>query len=353
MRKALILLPVFFCLFIAGCYDSTEIDDLAYVVAIGIDKGTDDATLVTFQYAVPLNISGGVDSSGGEGAPLSSVSFETNTVHLAADMANDKMAKITDLSHIKLIVFSEDVAKEGLPAYRTDLREALDIRPDTCLAVCKGKAKNCLSAVSTPLELNPSRYYEDYFSNAESVYSVRQQAGEFFDGKSDFPLPYLTYDTVLQTDGMAIIKNDRMQAHYFAEDAVIYNLLKNEFTDLKFETEEGVFRLDARLPPAFRVQTGDKPNISVSLSLTGEAVTGAELIASSEKAEQVLCTALKKRILNFLYKTQKTDCDILGIGDHAKKNFLTEQGFNAYAWQEKYSKATFDVNISFRCTRRK
>ena len=74
---------------------------------------------------------------------------------------------------------------------------------------------------------------------------------------------------------------------------------------------------------------------------------------SSEKAEQVLCTALKKRILNFLYKTQKTDCDILGIGDHAKKNFLTEQGFNAYAWQEKYSKATFDVNISFRCTRRK
>ena len=182
MRKALILLPVFFCLFIAGCYDSTEIDDLAYVVAIGIDKGTDDATLVTFQYAVPLNISGGADSSGGEGSPLSSVTFETNTVHLAADMANDKMAKITDLSHIKLIVFSEDIAKEGLSAYRTDLREALDIRPDTCLAVCKGKAKNCLSAVSTPLELNPSRYYEDYISNAESVYSVRQQAGEFFDG---------------------------------------------------------------------------------------------------------------------------------------------------------------------------
>ncbi len=346
------IFPLLLCLLLCSCYDATEVDDLAYVVALGIDKGEEKKMKVTFQYAVPLNISGGVDSKGGESAPLFSATFETDAIHLATDIANDKMAKITDLSHLKLIVFSEEIAKDGITEFRRDLKEDFEIRPDTSLAVCQGSALECLEAVSSPLELNPSRFYEDFFANTASVYSFSQDISDFLNGKTEFPMPYLIYEDALEAYGMAIMKNDRLQALYFPQDTVIYNILRNTFTNLKFETKQGVFRLDSRLPPSIKIETLDKPKITFFLSLTGEAVAGEEtLFSDSKKAEQILTQTLQKRILNFLYKTQKTDCDILDLYKHARKNFFTEQGFINYNWNEKYKDAEFFVQISFQNTR--
>lgn len=43
---------------ITGCYDRKELDDLAYAIALGIDKGEEENLNITYQIAIPLKISG-------------------------------------------------------------------------------------------------------------------------------------------------------------------------------------------------------------------------------------------------------------------------------------------------------
>ena len=48
------LLPLFLC----GCYDRFEVDNLAYVIAIGADLGSGDNLEITYQVAIPIKITG-------------------------------------------------------------------------------------------------------------------------------------------------------------------------------------------------------------------------------------------------------------------------------------------------------
>lgn len=41
---------------LTGCYNSKELDDLAYVIGIAIDKGEEKKFMFTLQIAVPVKI---------------------------------------------------------------------------------------------------------------------------------------------------------------------------------------------------------------------------------------------------------------------------------------------------------
>ena len=53
------MLIILSCMLLTGCYDATEIDDLAYASAIGLDKGTTNELRMTLQIMVPTAIAGG------------------------------------------------------------------------------------------------------------------------------------------------------------------------------------------------------------------------------------------------------------------------------------------------------
>lgn len=68
-----LLSPLVICSLLAtlvtSCYDATEIDNMAYVVTIGIDKGKTDRVRVTLQFATMKGQSGGgtTGTAGGNG----------------------------------------------------------------------------------------------------------------------------------------------------------------------------------------------------------------------------------------------------------------------------------------------
>ncbi|NLG79633.1 MAG: Ger(x)C family spore germination protein, partial [Firmicutes bacterium] len=43
----------------SGCWDRTEVDDLAFIMAIGLDEAPNDQVYVTFHIAVPRAVAGG------------------------------------------------------------------------------------------------------------------------------------------------------------------------------------------------------------------------------------------------------------------------------------------------------
>lgn len=347
MKK--LILPILICILLAGCYDSKETDDLSYVIALGIDKGMEKSLKVTLQYAVPLNIS----PDGGDKSPLHSLTFETDSIQTAVLKAGTKISKTTDLSHLSLIVFSEELSKDGILGLKDDLAQSVKTIPDAYLAVCKGTAKGCLDAVSSPLELNPARFYESFFEpGISSPYTVKQTAIEFTGGKKDFALPFLDYEKSLSTAGMAVFKDGKFISLFSLDETLIYNLLKNRFTDALIETDNAIYKINSELPPSFSVDIKKKPLIKIKLSLSGEAKTGNQNIIENEKeAEKDITQHLKTKILQLLEKTKKEDCDILSLSSHAKRKFLTEKSFENYNMQKKYKDAEFDIVIRFKHTK--
>jgi len=52
---------------LTSCFDSKEIDDMAYVVALGLDKGATNHLKMTLQLAVPAKASSGEGGGSGGG----------------------------------------------------------------------------------------------------------------------------------------------------------------------------------------------------------------------------------------------------------------------------------------------
>ena len=185
--RTLIIVIMLFGL--TGCYNPKELDDLAYVIAIGVDKGKEQDLSVTFQIAIPLNISGEGSSPGKETSTLLTV--DADSVYGAVSKINSEISKEVNLSQNKLVVFSEELAKEGLEGYINPFVSNREIRPTSSVVVSKSSAKDFLSTIAPKLETNPARYLDLMLSSHYySGYSVSSELLNFYwDIQSEYEEP--------------------------------------------------------------------------------------------------------------------------------------------------------------------
>lgn len=94
---------------ISGYYSKQDINDLAYVVAIGIDVGENNDLKVSFQLSIPSkNNSQGGDSSSASDTVIDTI--ECSSIESGISLANGYVSKKINLSHCKVLVISEEVA---------------------------------------------------------------------------------------------------------------------------------------------------------------------------------------------------------------------------------------------------
>ena len=118
MRKVIILLILgTFLLSLTACYDAHEMDDMLYVVAIGVDKGISDKWRLTIQFPTMKEGGGQTQSGSGGGDEQSGHSYASIDVpsfFTGIDMLNASLPRKLNFSHTQIIVFSEELAEEGL-----------------------------------------------------------------------------------------------------------------------------------------------------------------------------------------------------------------------------------------------
>ena len=181
MLTAAVLMSLYLC---SGCYSGQEPNEIAYVVGLGIDKGTEMEYNITIQFAKPTQISGGASQEGGKGGDIiENITVEAPTIYSAIDIANQVISKDFSLSHTKIIVFSEEVAKEGIePVLETLIRNE-EIRPDAYIVVSVVGAKNYLNEVNPVIEVNPAIYYQLLFEGNKNSSIVKSIAETFYFSK--------------------------------------------------------------------------------------------------------------------------------------------------------------------------
>ena len=148
--KGLVALFLLICMFLlSGCWDQKELNDIALIEGVGIDKAKDGQVEVTVSMIVPQAQSAGGDGGGGKGAGgthLVVVRYAKGvTVAKAMEQLQTKIPRKIFLGHLQAIVISEKVAKEGITDYLDLFLRHPRPSTHTYVFISKGSAKELLS----------------------------------------------------------------------------------------------------------------------------------------------------------------------------------------------------------------
>ena len=198
IRIIITIIVVVLTTLLTGC-TGKEPNEIAYVVALGIDSTDDDNYKITIQYANTTQISGGASESGGKAGSeiVDNVTIEAPNIYAGVGLANNIVSKSFSMSHAKLIVFSKEVAEKGVKDMIETLVRSEEIRPDVFIAVANTTANDYLTSVNPEMEVNPAQYYQLIYQKNQLVGIPDGQLREFFTG-----LYTDNYDSILPVAGV-------------------------------------------------------------------------------------------------------------------------------------------------------
>lgn len=384
MKLIKILLFVVICLSLTGCYDKTELDNLAYVIGIGLDVGeaqngedddNDGENLnITYQIAIPVKIAGENNSSGKETYTTYTVS--ASSLFMGNSIVNAMTSKEINLSHINIILYSEEIAKKGLSGHINGLLGNTDIRPKTPVAICRGKASDFFNQITPVLETNPARYYslilssfnytdESIGSELISFYSNAQS----IDREASTVIGEISSEELNNSDsdenkdkaafkGLAVFKAGTMigeippkitDAHLLLTNA----LKRGNVTVKDPEDENSIATATIRqyTPTKINVDVKDKvPKVDITLFINAhfEASNSTTDYLNPEnklKLKKAIQEKITSNIYEYLNEIKKLDSDIVGIGKYAKVKCLTWEDYEDLHWQEIFKNSEFNVKV--------
>ncbi len=152
LKRGLCLLIILACLPLAGCWSSHEVNTLAICSALGIDK-TADGYLVTEQVINPKAVA---STKAMNQAPVVVYDGAGESIDGAINYLLLKASRLIYNTHLRMVVFGEDVAREGIGEFFNYFMRSYEYRTDFFCAVAKGSSAKDILCTLTPLESIPA-----------------------------------------------------------------------------------------------------------------------------------------------------------------------------------------------------
>lgn len=132
----LAIIPV--VLSMAGCWSRKEIEDIGFVLSIGVDHGAkEDEIMITAHIAKPFAISAGLSGAVDE-KPFWQVSSTGRTVFEAWRNLRQQSPRRPLLHHSRFIVFGEEFARDGIHEAMDFFFKESEVRETNVVVVAKG-----------------------------------------------------------------------------------------------------------------------------------------------------------------------------------------------------------------------
>lgn len=154
-------------LFLSGCWDRRELNELAITMAIGIDK-VEDEYQVTTQVIVPseLSMKGGLGRS-----PVTLFQAKGDTVYEAIrKLTRDSPRKIYP-GHLRMLVIGEELAKEGIADSLELMFRDRELRYDFYIAIAKDMTAAEILNVTTTIEAIPANKMINALETSEKAFA--------------------------------------------------------------------------------------------------------------------------------------------------------------------------------------
>ena len=154
LRIAKLVLLLLILLAASGCWDRKELNELGIVLAMAIDKDEQLGYKVSCQVVVPSEVAS--NSGKSTTTPVTLVQASATTIHEALYKMSLSSPRNSYLSHIRLLIFSEEIAKEGIAEVLEALLRDPTVRPDYYVAIARDTPAEDVLTILTPLESIPA-----------------------------------------------------------------------------------------------------------------------------------------------------------------------------------------------------
>ncbi|WP_373895269.1 Ger(x)C family spore germination protein [Virgibacillus sp. CBA3643] len=283
---------LFICLsvviLLTGCWDEVNIEDRGFIVGSAIDLAEshdpdDPKVTVTNQFVLPSKL-GGPSEMGGEGKAFSNLSVSGGSIFAIVREMATLTSKMPYFEHLKVIVVSEEVAREPnlfsslMDFYNRDHEMRREIR----VLISEGKASEILEMDPANEDI-PALHINDVIENKdqnlETLEPVRiGDIHEFLLDESSYIIPrvFPSHGRVhYRGAGVFYGHDDSLAGILDQVEAAGLNLIKGEKNGgtITFEIDERLMTFEIEeMKSNTEIDTKDPENIAIDITVEAEGI---------------------------------------------------------------------------------
>ncbi len=374
MKNKIILL--FICLLmVTGCGNYRELNDLAIVTSIAIDKSGDEYELSFLIANSPKS-----QTSNKEGEATTTIySGKGKTLNEATNVIDRKTPKSLYYGHINVVVISEEIAKEGFFKIADWLLRNPETRKQFYIIQSKENTASSILKIVEPLESFPSQSiasliesnatFESLTSNIKYSPFVERILSPGFDpilpavsingtvkkGSNEKNLETTVPKTYIKLNDAAIFRKDKFIDYIGEKDSQAINVLNDSISEFKFAfkyNKADIVFISDNINTKIKLKDFNHIDIKVSGDGYLAEVNGQVKIENTnvvKKIEKKLEKEVKEHLKSTLKKMQNEyKADVFGFGNKLYGKYPSKWKKVEDEWNDKYfSKLNIDVKTDF------
>ena len=373
--KIFVLILLILSLFLTGCWDRRELNELAITMAMGIDKVEDEYQL-TAQVVVPTEIS--MQGSTGRSSVTLFQSSGATVYEAFRKMTKDTPRKIYP-GHLRILVLGEDLAKEGIGESLELLSRDWELRSDFYVVIARDLTAAEVLNVTTTLETIPANKMFGALQTSEDAWAatasitiddlIADLTSEGKDavitgimvignkeiGTSKQNVESITPSARLQYDEIAVFKKDALVGWLTDRESRGFNKITNQVKTTVATIscpEEGnasieVIKFNTKVKG--KVVNGT-PEIDLNMQIGANIgaveckidLTKTETFAELEKIYEKELTEVLEETIEF---AQNQSVDIFGFGDAIHRSNPKEWKNLKDHWDEEFSVMKVNIKV--------
>ncbi|MEC0170426.1 Ger(x)C family spore germination protein [Paenibacillus graminis] len=378
-RLSVLILFAVLSLNLAGCWNSRELNELAIVSGIGVDRVMDTGELrVTFQVVNPSATATTQGASTSQ-SPISIYSVNDRTVFGALRRASKQTTRQLFFAHAQLLVIGESLAESGMNDVLDIFERSHELRLNTTVLVSRGTDAESIMKVLLPQESVPSIGLGKKAENTSKVWGETPQVsvfetvkeitggggftisgvrmrGNVEEGQKKASLEQTKAETSILISGQAVFKKGKLENWIDGPEArgtqwildkivetnmnidsgdqakaVAVNVVYSN-TKIKVEMRDGL--------PVFQVYISEEGNLN-------ETESAVDLSKNQEikKLETEMEKLTKKEVREAFQAAQRLECDYFNFANEFKRVNPAEWKKVEKDWNQIFAKGTLDVQV--------
>ncbi len=374
----MLLLLILLC----GCADRQDIDTLAFVSGVAIDRMPgDEEYQVTFQIINPAQISnqGGKGGDGGKTVVTSYIG-RGSSISEAMQEAQSKLPRKLFFAHRQIWVIGERVARQGITNLFDITTRTQGGRFSMSVAIAKGgMASDVLDVLTVTEQIPAYKLHQTLEEKAkqtglvirtelddvvhglvqegvEPIVSGVEILGRAKQGETEKNVTQTKPTAVVKVDGLALFRQGRLRKWVADEEARGINFIKdrieNTYLQLPCKEKEDAIGIQitqskAKIRPSL---IKEKPMFTVKVNTKGkvmEANCQVNLEENTEirRLEKKTSDEIEKQIRTAIGSAQKVRADVFGFGQSLHRKHPKEWTRMKQRWPQLFKKAQVQVQV--------
>lgn len=379
----LILLATFL-LFLSGCWDQNELNELSLVTGLGIDKGKEHKYLLTAEVLNPPSLD--PDTLGAQTASII-YSLEGDSIAELTKKMNVGFTRKLIFSHLRTVIVSKELAKEGNLVFIDFFEADREIRNDFNLIIANNTTARNLLKITYPIQRVSSLKFntqlatmieewggapeirmKDYINalvspGREPVLVNINLDGSPEKGDSMENMEEVDLHSIATINGLSIFNGMKYQGELPIKHTRNYLLLQNKLKKTSITAPCGdkdkvmTARIIGSNTDIAAKYQNDQPHFDIHIDLEGrieliqcqaDITKTATYLEIEEKYNKTFENEIKETIEIL---QEQYGLDIFGLGEHMERQDYKNFKKVRENWNEEFAKADINVNVNLKLRR--